>query len=205
MPQAPSIKGAVFGGAVADFQHLLKQRSLARHQATGWLEPQDLEILDAPVSPAEWYDVRIYGRLLQLLRDVEGHGRNEYLCERGARSAERLLQGGLYQQLEYLNRTQVGRATDPKARYEAFGRDLRLLTTISASILSFSKWASMPDPDHRDRYRIEVSEAAVFPDGLVWTSQGFVNRMATEHGEPDLWRGERARPDLVVYRMIRAL
>ena len=35
---------------------------------------------------------------------------------------------------------------------EAFGRDLRLLTTISASILSFSRWAMKLDPDHDRQY-----------------------------------------------------
>jgi hypothetical protein len=205
MPQAPSIKGGVFGLAVDDVRKLLKDGAISPHQAERWLDPLDFEVLDRPVSHVDWYDVQIYGRLLALLRDVEGKGSNDYLCQRGARSAERLLEAGLYQQLEYLNRTQLGRATDAKSRYEAFGRDLRLLTTVSASILSFSRWASQPDPEYADRYRIEVSQAEAFPEGLVWTSQGFMNRMATQHGEPDLWRGERVRTDLIVYRMIRAL
>jgi hypothetical protein len=141
----------------------------------------------------------------ELLRDTEGGGSNEYLRERGRQTARRLLEAGLYQQLEYLHATQLKRAKDPRARFEAFGRDLRLLNTLSASILNFSKWESKPDPERQDRYVIEVSEARDFPEVLCWRSDGFVNEMATEHGEPDLWRWERAAPALVVFRMVRSL
>ena len=52
---------------------------------------------------------------------------------------------------------------------------------------------------------IEVSEAKDFPDVLCWRSDGLVNEMATQHGEPDLWRWDRVRKDLVLFRMVRSL
>ncbi len=77
--------------------------------------------------------------------------------------------------------------------------------TISASILNFSRWIGKADPERDGRYTIEISEASDFPDELGWTSEGFVNRMARQHGEPDLWRWERVRSDLLMFRMIRSL
>jgi len=164
-----------------------------------------MEILDRAVQLTQWYDIRSYQRLVELLRDVEGGGHNEYLRQRGTQAAERLLKAGLYQQMEYLNRTQAGRAIDPKERFLAFGRDLRLLTTLSASLLNFSHWQVQPDPEWADRYRIEISGATAYPEVLVWQTEGLINRMATQHGEPDLWSWERVRPDLVVFRMNRSL
>jgi len=201
----PSIKGRVFGPALEDVEKCLADGRIGRHELGRWLQPSDLALLGRPVDPTDWYDVKVYGRVLALLRDVEGGGSPEYLRQRGARTAERLLEAGLYQQLEYLKRMALNQLPDPQERYRAYGRDLRVLTTISASILNFAHWEPRPDPDFELRYRIEVSDAADAPDELGWTSEGFVNRMARQHGDPDLWRWERPRRDLILFRMIRAL
>ena len=106
---------------------------------------------------------------------------------------------------EYLSRMQVAKSTDPKERFLAYGRDLRLLTTLSANLVNFSRWEARPDPEWPDRYRIEISEASDYPESLAWQTDGLVNRMSTQHGEPNLWRWERVRPDLIVFRMTRSL
>lgn len=205
MPDVPSIKGGVFSLAVEDLAKLVSAGEVSQEELERRLEPQDLEYLDQEIMNVKWYPIRSYARILALLRDTEGGGSNEYLRKRGARSAESLLQAGLYEQLAYLKRTQLERENDPRARFLAFGRDLRLLTTLSGTILNFARWSSKPDPDWEDRYVIEVSEAFDFPDVLCWTSDGFINQMATRHGEPYLWRWERDRPDLIVFRMVRSV
>lgn len=48
-----------------------------------------------------------------------------------------------------------------------------------------------------------MTEAAAMPESLCWRSDGFVNGMASIHGEADLWRWERLAPDHVVFRMVR--
>jgi hypothetical protein len=161
--------------------------------------------MDSKVQLTQWYDIRCYERLVRLLRDVEGGGQNEYLRQRGAQAAERLLKAGLYQQMEYLSRTQAGKANDPKERFLAFGRDLRLLTTLSASLLNFSRWEVEPDSEWPDRYKIKILEATDYPEVLVWQTDGLINRMAIQHGKPNLWCWERVRPDLIVFRMTRSL
>jgi len=205
MGAKPSIKGSVFAGAVEDVRKLLERGEVSREAALRWLQPDDLSLLDCEVFVSHWYDVRIYARLCELLRDVEGDGDPEYLREKGRETARRLLEAGLYAQLQYLQRAGVAKETDAAARFEAFGRDLRLLTTLSSSIYSFTRWGFLPDPAHAHRYLLEVSDAKDLPDVLVWRSDGFVNEMAHQHGDKDLWRWQRARPDLVRFHMTRSL
>jgi hypothetical protein len=205
MPTVPSIKGSVFAGLVEDIQKLLAARRVSRDELTRWLVPKDLSLLESPVLAHEWYDTRVYTRMSELLRDVEGGGRNEYLCRRGARNARRLLDAGLYQQLEYLQNTTFGKESDPKARIEAFGRDLARITTLSASILNFGRWTPKPDPQNSMRWIMEVTQAREFPDVLVWASSGFSNELARVHNSADLWVWERPEPDRIVFRMTRDL
>jgi hypothetical protein len=205
MGSIPSIKGSVFASVVDDVRKLLAGGELSRDEALRWLEPGDLALLEREIFVSHWYDIRSYSRLSLLLRDVVGGGDNEFLREKGRATARRLLEAGLYAQLEYLQRAEVARATDAGARFEAFGRDLRLLTTLSGSILSFTRWLSKPDPERADRYVIEVSEAKDMPEALCWRSDGFVNEMASRHGDRDLWSWKRVRADYVLFRMTRSL
>lgn len=205
MGAVPSIKGSVFASVVEDVRKLLERPELSRREAERWLQPEDFDLLGREIFVSHWYDIRSYARLSELLRDVEGHGDNEFLREKGRETARRLGEAGLYAQLQYLHRAGVAKTSDPVARFEAFGRDLRLLTTLSASILSFSRWTPMPDPQRQGRYLIEVSDAQDMPEVLCWRSDGFVNEMASQHGDRDLWTWERPKPDLVLFRMTRSL
>jgi len=205
MAAVPSVKGSLIAATVEDVKKLVEAGTLSEEELERRLEADDLEVLSRGVQMVGWYDIRIYARMLEILKDVEGGGSNDYLRLRGARSAERLLNAGLYQQLEYLNRTQIANSADSQARFLAFGRDLRLLTTLSGSIYNFMRWEAQIDPEIRNRYKIQVTEATAFPDDMGWAAEGFINRMAKQHGDPDLWRWQRTAPDLMVFRMIRDL
>ena len=143
--------------------------------------------------------------MMELLGDTVGEGRNEYLVRHGEEAAERLLQKGLHQQMEHLKRMDFGSESDPSARYQAFGRDLRLLISLGPSLFNFGHQAVKNDPQHEDRYMLEISEASAYPEVLCWSTQGFNNRMAAVHDTPDLWRWEHPRIDLVRYRMTRSV
>lgn len=203
MASIPSIKGSVFAGVVEDVNKLLESGRVSRQDAGRWLRPEDIALLQEPVVITRWYDIRIYTRMNELLREVEGEGSNEYLRGLGRQTARRLLEGGLYSQLEYLNRVEVRNTAEGRSRYAALGRDLRLLTTISASILNFSRWTSLPDPEQEGRYRIEVTQAKAFPEVLAWRSDGFVNEMSAQYESGDMWSWQRVAPDRIVFRMIR--
>lgn len=205
MAATPSIKGSVFSAVVEDLSKLLDQRRFSDDEIGRWLEPTDRKLLGSPISISSWYDVRSYTRMNQMLRDVAGDGDDAFLRERGRETARRLLNAGLYAQLEFLHRTEVAQASGSEARFAAFGRDLRKLCTLSASILNFSRWSAEPDPDRPGRYQIVVSDAEHFPEVLAWRSDGFVNEMASLHGEADLWDWVRPERDRVVFRMLRDL
>lgn len=202
MTPVPSIKGSAVTRLIEDVAKLLSSGALSRAEAGRWLVPEDFALLEREVVISSWYDVRCYARLSQLLLDVEGHGDPEYLRLRGRHTAQRLLESGLYSQFEYLQRIGTSRPRDPDAAVAAFGRDLRMLTTMSGSMFNFTRWTSRPDPEFARRHRLEVSEARDFPEVLCWSTDGFVNQMAAQHrGSPDLWTWKREAADRIVFRM----
>jgi len=199
-----SIKGSIFGRAVEDLQKLVSDGEITRASLESRLGPEGTELVDASILATSWYDVGIYGVMLEVLRDVVGNGSDAYLYRRGAESAEVLLEKGIYQQMDYLSRTQVASAADADERFRAFGRDLNLLVSLHEAIMNFGRQTASLDPDHSDRYMIELDDAGECPDTLCCTTTGFMNRMSREHGEGDLWEWSRPRRDLVVFRMTRA-
>jgi len=203
VPAIPSVKGSLVAASVEDVNKLAQSKAISQAELARRLEPGDLAILAEGVQTGAWYDIRIYARLLALLKDVEGEGSNDYLRRRGAQSAERLLNAGLYQQLEYLNRTKLAKAASPQERFLAFGRDLRLLCSLSGSLYNFMRWEPQIDPEVASRYQVCVSDAAAYPDDMGWAAEGFINRMARQHGDADLWRWRRTAPDRIVFRMLR--
>jgi hypothetical protein len=49
----------------------------------------------------------------------------------------------------------------------------------------------------------QYPSAGSTPSALLHTD-GLINRMATQHGKPNLWSWERVRADLIVFRMTRS-
>jgi hypothetical protein len=202
MSKIPSVKGSVFIAAVESVKKLLAENQVSRAETSRWLQPGDLELIESgKLSISAWYDIRIFDRLNYLLRDVAGGGDDDYMRELGRESARRLGKAGVYGQLEYLNRTQMAGHEDPRARFEAFGRDLRLLQTIAGSIYNFAKWSLEIDPAHPLRYWVVWTDATPFSDLTCLRAEGFSNEMATSHGRPNLWRYVRPGRDVVHYRM----
>ena len=139
---------------------------------------------------------------LRLETDPDGHAR-----ERGAAAAKRLAEAGLYQQMELVGRSR-DEDLDGDAAFEAYGRSLRLITTLSGSLLNFGRFAVEVDPDHPDRYCIEIHEADDVPEVLAHTTEGFINAMAemapayrSYHGR--MWKLEQSG-GRIRYRMTRA-
>jgi len=203
MDQRPSIKGTLLSGWVEELRRLRERGAISPEEIESRLQPEDRELFEREPLAFHWYDVEIFRRLAALARDRAGGGRDEYIRERGFSFGEQLIEAGVYQQIDYLDRAEMFEATSEQERIEAGRRDLRLLVTLSSSLISFSRWQVVPDPEHELRFRIEVSDAGEFCDELAWYVEGVIDAMATRQGLKGLWRWVRLSEDVVIFRMTR--
>ena len=202
MPSNPSIKGASISSLIEDVAKQRDSGRIPRELLEERLTEADRELLDRPVNVASWYDIHSYRRMAELLCEVEGR-REDLMRERGAAAAKRLAAAGLYQQMETASRIDETRQLDESARFEAYGRRLKLIATLSGAILNFGEFRVLIDPDSPDRYCIEVHDAGDMPELLAHTSEGFINAMA-EMGasESATWKLEQ-EAGILRYRMTR--
>jgi hypothetical protein len=194
----PSIKGAAFESVVADLKGLLESGALSREDLEARLRREDLAYLDDKIG-ALWYPIETYARMVEVLFQVEGRGRTEYLVKRGARAAERLFALGIYRQLqradEYGQRLRAGAEMDVE-------REGNLMATIANAMWSVSRWHFSPEADRPGRYRIEVSEARALPECARHAAQGFIQYMVARITQADvLVTSERPAPDLIQFKI----
>ncbi len=200
----PSIKGASISSLIEDVAKMRDDGRASAALLDERLGEDERALLDQPVNLAGWYDVHSYRRLAELVCEVEGR-REDLLRERGAAAARRLAASGLYQQMDY--HTSRDESLESDAAFQLWGQSLRLITTLSGSLLNFGRFAVEPDPEHARRYCIVIHDAQEVPEVLAYTTEGFMNAMVEmgpvhRAGDPPMWRVERER-DRVVYRMTR--
>jgi hypothetical protein len=172
----PSIKGAAFQTVVQDVLRVIQERKISRRAAEARLEAEDLEVLDDKILPGLWYPLACYERMTELLWEVEGDRDTAYLVGRGARSAERLFEAGLYQQMR--RGEELGAAK--RERGEAWSEfDGNLMTSLAGSIFNVSKWRYRRHPEDAYMTRIEVTSARELPEVSRWAAQGFIQYMAS--------------------------
>ena len=201
---APSIKGSGISSLIEDLAKMRDEGRLPSALLEERLTAADRALLDRPVNLAGWYDIHSYRRLAELLCEIEGR-RESLMRERGAAAADRLAAAGLYQQMETVTRLRSTEDLDGDDAFQAYGRLLRLITTLSGSLLSFSRFRVEVDPEHGDRYCIHISDADDFPEVLAYTTEGFINAMAkmgSGRGRTDSWVLDRSDGELR-YRMQR--
>ncbi len=194
----PSIKGSGISSLIEDLAKMRDDGRLSAALLEERLTPTDRALLDQPVNLAGWYDVHSYRRLAELICEVEGK-REILLRQRGAAAAERLAAAGLYQQMESVTRLRNDEEIDGDEGFQAYGRLLRLITTLSGSLLNFSRFRVEVDPEKNDRYSIHVSDADDFPEVLAYTTEGFINAMAkmgSGRGRTDSWVLDRSDGEL---------
>lgn len=201
----PSIKGSALVGVIDDINRLRASGRIDGALLEARLTPADRSLLDEAVQAARWYPIDAYGRLTELLLEVEGGGRLTYLKERGANTARRLIEAGIYQQLDRASGADdVDPSTlSPEEQGREFTRTVRLTVSLSGSIFNFGRWSVGEDPDHRDRLRILIEDAAAMPDAAIHTIEGFINAIG-EHSPPVKhlrWTGARTASDRIAYVM----
>lgn len=185
---AGGVKGTAIESVVADVRRLLEVGRVRREALEVRLEPEDLALLEEKLLPSQWYPLGTYGRLMQLLLDVEGNGRLEYLIERGRRAADRIRKAGLYAQLT--------------ADRERWGDRLgALMVTLGPQMYRDTAWSYEAVPDAGMHWVIEIQVPPSFPDVCRHATQGFIEHVASHAaGIPIRVSSERATPGRIVVR-----
>jgi hypothetical protein len=200
----PSIKGTAFQSVADDVQGLLAAARISRPWLEARLQAEDLRILDDKVMPGLWYPLATYRRLTELLLEIEGGGRPEYVVRRGARAAERLFAAGLYLQLER------GEEIGARKRERGEGwteREGNLVASLAGAIFNVSRWRFTVDPADPRIHRIEVNEAEALPEVSRLAAQGFIEYTASRlSGAPVRVASERLGRGRIVFtlRLARA-
>lgn len=215
-PSEPSVRGSIFRGVA---EELLRQREagvVAPDRIEEHLEPADLAILEDKIHDGAWYPAASYSRVLELLCLTVGRGSRIFYAERGAVNAQRLMDAGLYAQLDLLERlpqeidvaegvTEVTEDERLERMGEAFGTKLAHIVSLAGSIYSMGRWTVQPDPDTERRLCIEIEDAEGYTDPMRLAIEGFLNQcVRTVPGrEPlaRLFRSERPAPDRIRVRM----
>lgn len=207
MPAEPSVKGTVFRGVVEDVRQLVERGRMRAEELESELPARDRAILDDKVLDAAWYPMETYARLMDLLCRREGGGRERYYQQRGARTAERLIEAGLYSQLSFLGRFEedaqsVG-APDSRAAIDGYIARLRRVVSMAGSIYSSGRWIVEVDPDDAQRVVIEIHDAGAYSEGVRHAIEGFLNACARAVREElrTLFETDRPASDRIRIRM----
>jgi hypothetical protein len=208
----PGIKGAVFEGIIAQVRELRDKGKISPAELERYLGREGVALLDTKIQVASWYSIQVYGRIRELLRDVVGGGRDQYTIDGGAASARRMIESGLYQQLEYLRRWKEwvpsgDPAADKEARIRLFRQQLNWVTTIHNSLFNFGSTKITVDPDVPDRLQLEYWDEGVMPGVCRLAVLGFWNEVSRRWSSGqwrDLWTKVDSR-DHYVLRMTRGI
>jgi hypothetical protein len=186
----PSIKGAALQSVTEDVHRLRNAGRLSESLLAAHLKPEDLHALDEITVPGLWYPIATYGRLLDLLCEVEGRGRPEYLVDRGARAAERLMAAGAWRHVL----SSADRWGD---------RAGEAMIQVAKGFYNFTEWV-LEHHAQTDRYTLSVKGAGDFPDAARYAAQGFVQVLfAKMGGRPVDVTSVRPSPDRIVYEIRR--
>jgi hypothetical protein len=164
------VKGTAIESVIADVNRLVESRRISREQLELQLESEDLGLLELKILPSSWYSLSAYGRLTQLLYDLEGRGRVEYLVERGRRAADRIRSAGLYAQLS--------------AARERWGDSLgTMMVTLGPAMYRDTEWSfRLLAGGAALKFEIEINVPESFPDVCRHPLQGFIEHAATHAG-----------------------
>jgi hypothetical protein len=204
----PSIKGSIFKGAIDDLARLQEEGRLSQEEVDARLAAEDLAFLENEINSAAWYPIETYARLMELLGDVEGSGKDTYFLERGRASARRLMASGLYQQLAFLSRWDEASGSageSESALIAGYASNLRMVTSLASAIYNVGKWMVEPDPEHTGRVCIVVREARAYSEPMRLAIEGFFDECARAARKDlaQLHVSERPAPDLMRFRMTR--
>jgi len=198
MPAEPSIKGAAIAKLVEDVQCCLSRSEAVRNRLEARLSAETVRMLEGKVEIGCWYPVGMYNELTDLIWQEEGGGDWDYLRQRGEKMMKRLMDEGLYQQLDFLDR--IDRGLQDKITREDVQRTCRLIGSVSGAIRNFGKDSWAWHPKKRGIMVHHLRDALHFSEMLRLVSEGSENFVVQtlSPGAPRV-TSERVAPDYIVY------
>jgi hypothetical protein len=183
-----SIKGSAFQPVQADILRLIDQGELDLEELDGGLTAKDRDWLDTFVTPASWMPISTYGRLLEVLAQIEGGDDPiDYLRGRGRESGKRLL-GGAYQGL-----ARASNGLDLKG--------IRIVIGTARLLYDFMDWDAAALRD--GSFEISVREAKELPDAALHTAEGFLELYGElTSGKRPIIASDRPTADTVRIRVV---
>ena len=77
----------------------------------------------------------------------------------------------------------------------------KLIASLTAAFYSFLETSVGIDPKNPLRLQIVYTNAASFPDGLRYATEGFMNQINQRQGSARRWTSERVAPDRIVFHL----
>jgi len=189
----PSAKGSVVMGVVASLRSSKKNGRVTDEQLAARLSGPAYALLERKVELGLWYPMAAFGELVEFEWQLAGKD-PEYARRSGVQSADRMFEAGIYQQLDYAQRT------DKAQTREALLRQSKLITTVTGTLYSYLQ-TSVRFAEDGAQLEIVYANAALFSEPLRLSTEGFMNRINERQGSARRWTSERTRPDEIVFRM----
>jgi hypothetical protein len=186
-----TIKGVAFQSVAADVNRLRGSGVISKADLGAAIKSDEMKYLDETIVAGLWYPLGTYGRLLDLLCRKEGGDSSEYLIERGARAAERMMNQGAYR--DYL--------TAANRWGESAGQ---AMVQLAKALYGGTRWsASYSGEEHTAE--IVVDDAGNFPSSARYAAQGFVRVLFARIEGADVEVSSHSpRTDRIVYSIRRA-
>jgi len=199
MPAEPAIKGAAIAKLIEDVQEYLARNEADRERLEAGLSRKTLSVLESKVEIGNWYPVDLYDELTELIWQAEGGRRPDYLRQRGENMMKRLMEAGMYQQLDFVKRVE-GDMPDRLTR-EGILRYCRLIGSVTGAIRNFGKDSWEWSPDDPNIMHHHTREAAAVSEAMCLVSEGSETYLVQliRPGAPPV-RSERLAPDHILHR-----
>jgi len=186
------VKGTLLLGVVVSVRRLRDRGVISPDALEARVSKEAVALVDQKIEIARWYPMHAFCELIDVDWVIAGRGEPTYLEDQGARSADRLFDTRMYQQLDFAERS--GKVESR----ERLIRQARLITTITGSFYNFLK----VDVTLAERsLDIVYANATAFAKPLEHTTVGFMNQINVRQGSKRRWTSERVRPDEVHFRM----
>jgi len=156
------------------------------------LSPTAMDLVDQKIDISRWYPMSDFSQLLDADWEILGNRDPAYMERQGAVSADRMFDAGMYQQLDYAERTERA------ASLGGLVAQARLITSVTGTLYNFLDFKVNSSDDHLD---ILYRNAAAFPESLVHSTVGFMNQINVRQKSKRRFVPERLYPDEIRFRM----